>query len=117
MKKKKSIHLDSYEKEINDAIERGQVHEFSPGVLHRMRVKYAQAASYTKELTRKDRRVSLRMNEKDLDFIQGQSRGQRFALSDAHRHDSSPSSYGQSHGYAVVSDFTFSAVAIQLFRR
>ncbi len=73
MKKKKSIHLDSYEKEINDAIERGQVHEFSPGVLHRMRVKYAQAASYTKELTRKDRRVSLRMNEKDLDFIQAKA--------------------------------------------
>ena len=73
MTKQKSVHLDSYEKEINDAIERGQVHEVSPGVLHRMRVKYAQAASYTKDLIRKDRRVSLRMNERDLDFIQAKA--------------------------------------------
>ncbi len=73
MKKQRSVILDSYEREINDAIERGKVREISPPVLQRMRVKYAQVARYTKALSRKDRRVSLRVNERDLDAIQAKA--------------------------------------------
>ncbi|MBI4065216.1 antitoxin [Candidatus Gottesmanbacteria bacterium] len=73
MKKQKSVTLDSYEKEINDAIERGKVREVSPAVLQRMREKYARIAKYTKTQSKKDRRVSLRMNERDLDAIQAKA--------------------------------------------
>lgn len=73
MKNKKFIILDSYEKEINDAIERGQVQEVSPVALQRMRAKFSQAATYTKALARKDRRVSLRLNDRDLDAIQARA--------------------------------------------
>lgn len=73
MKKQKFIILDSYEKEINDAIERGQVREVSPAALQRMREKFSQAATYTKVLARKDRRVSLRLNDRDLDAIQARA--------------------------------------------
>ena len=101
----KEIHSsDSYEKEINDAIERGQVHNFR---IAPYAVKYARLL-HIRRVDQKRPPRSLRI----IGILSAQSRGQRFALSDAHRHDSSPRA-GQSHGYAVVSDFTFSAVAIQ----
>ena len=70
MKKNATISLDSYEQEIDGAIEQGNVREVSQKALERMRVKFSRAARYTKALTRKDRRVSLRVNERDLDAIQ-----------------------------------------------
>ena len=62
--------LDSYERELNDAIERGRVQEVSPRELQRLQLQFQQAARYTKELIKKDRRVTLRVNEGDLSAIQ-----------------------------------------------
>lgn len=73
MKDSFSQHLDPYEKEINDAIEAGKVREVSPSEFRRIREKFAQAAAYTKELIRKDRRVSLRVNERDIHAIQAKA--------------------------------------------
>ncbi|MEK7141465.1 MAG: antitoxin [Patescibacteria group bacterium] len=73
MKDPFSQHLDPYEKEINDAIEAGKVREVPLSELRRIREKFAQAATYTKEFIRKDRRVSLRVNDRDLDAIQARA--------------------------------------------
>lgn len=73
MKDPFSQSLDPYEKEINDAIEAGKVREVSPGEFRRIREKLAQVATHTKELIRKDRRVSLRLNGRDLEAIQAKA--------------------------------------------
>lgn len=73
MIKQKPIILDAYEKEIDDAIEQGRVREVSPATLQRLKVKFSQAAIHTKALARKDRRVSLRVNEGDLSAIQAKA--------------------------------------------
>ncbi|MEK6705074.1 MAG: antitoxin [Bdellovibrionota bacterium] len=73
MKHQLSQHLDPYEREINDAIEAGKVQEVSPSEFRRIREKFSQAAAYTKELMRKDRRVSLRVNNRDLHAIQAKA--------------------------------------------
>ena len=69
----KNAQLDSYERKINDAIERGRVQEVTPRELQRLQLKFQQAARYTKELVKKDRRVSLRLNDRDLDAIQSKA--------------------------------------------
>lgn len=70
MKKKNSMILDPEENEINDAIEEGRIREVSPQKLQRIRSEYAKIARYTKALMKKDRRVTLRVNERDLGAIQ-----------------------------------------------
>lgn len=76
MKKKsfdpfKNLKLDRYEQEIEDAISFGRVHKVVD--IEKLRKKYAQYAKYTKELTKKDKRVNIRMNEIDLSVIQNKA--------------------------------------------
>lgn len=70
MKKKmrdpfKNLQLDPYEQELNNAIESGQVREVPDMEEEKKRI-----VSIFRDAARKDRRVSLRLNDRDLDAIQ-----------------------------------------------
>ena len=60
--------LDPYEQELSDAIENGQVREVSDMEKEKKRI-----VSMFREAARKDRRVSLRVNDRDLDAIQARA--------------------------------------------
>lgn len=73
MKKKmrdpfKNLQLDPYEQELNDAIENGDVHEVQDMEGEKKRI-----VSIFRDAARKDRRVSLRLNDRDLDAIQARA--------------------------------------------
>lgn len=73
MKKKmrdpfKNLQLDPYEQELNDAIENGQVREVPDMEEEKKRI-----VSIFRDAARKDRRVSLRLNDRDLDAIQARA--------------------------------------------
>lgn len=73
MKKKmrdpfKNPQLDPYEQELNNAIENGEVHEVQDMEEEKKRI-----VSIFREAARKDRRVSLRVNDRDLDAIQAKA--------------------------------------------
>lgn len=57
--------LDSYEQELHDAIEHGEVRE-----VPNMEKEKKRMTTLFRNAARKDRRVSLRVNERDLDAIQ-----------------------------------------------
>ena len=57
-----------------------------------------------REAARKDRRVSLRVNDRDLDAIQARAAANGL-LSDAHRHHPSPGSHGKDDDYTVSGTF------------
>lgn len=64
----KNAQLDSYEQELNDAIERGQVRE-----VQGMEEEKKRIINIFREAAKKDRRVSLRLNDRDLDAIQARA--------------------------------------------
>lgn len=64
----KNAQLDSYEQELNDAIESGQVWEVQDMEEEKKRI-----INIFREAARKDRRVSLRVNDRDLDAIQARA--------------------------------------------
>lgn len=64
----KNAQLDSYEQELNDAIESGQVREVQDMEEEKKRI-----INIFREAARKDRRVSLRLNDRDLDAIQARA--------------------------------------------
>lgn len=73
MKKKmrdpfKNPQLDSYEQELNNAIESGQVREVTDMEEEKKRI-----VNIFREAARKDRRVTLRVNEGDLSAIQAKA--------------------------------------------
>lgn len=73
MKKKmrdpfKNLQLDPYEQELNDAIENGQVREVPDMEEEKKRI-----VSIFRDAARKGRRVSLRLNDRDLDAIQARA--------------------------------------------
>lgn len=61
----KNLKLDSYEQEIEDTIDPSTAHTLSS----EEKEKYARYAKYTKALTKKDARVSIRVNTRDLSSI------------------------------------------------
>ncbi|MBI3576926.1 hypothetical protein HY086_02735 [Candidatus Gottesmanbacteria bacterium] len=63
-----NMQLDSYEQKINDAIESGQVQE-----VQNMDQEKKRIVKIFREAARKDRRVSLRVNNRDLDAIQAKA--------------------------------------------
>lgn len=64
----KNLQLDPYEQELNDAIENGQVREVPDMEEEKKRI-----VSIFRDAARKDRRVSLRLNDRDLDAIQARA--------------------------------------------
>lgn len=64
----KNAQLDPYEQELSDAIENSQVREVPDMEKEKKRI-----VSMFREAARKDRRVSLRVNDRDLDAIQARA--------------------------------------------
>ena len=64
----KNMHLDSYEQEIEDAIEKGKVKKIP--LTKEDKQRYASIARYTLARMKKDRRVNIRVKNSDLDAIQ-----------------------------------------------
>ena len=67
----KNWQLSPEEQEEYDAIERGEWK--SVGNIDKIRKEMAEVARYTRSLAKKDRRVSLRVNNKDLDMIRSKA--------------------------------------------
>ncbi len=72
MKKKfdpfKNLQLDSYEQEIEDAIEKGGVKEIP--LTKKEKDRLASIARYTLKRMKKDARINIRVERSDLDTIQ-----------------------------------------------
>lgn len=66
----KNLKLDPYEQEIENALEE---RDFRPAKNKALREKYARIARYTLKLMKKDKRLSIRMNESDLNKIQSKA--------------------------------------------
>lgn len=64
----KNLQLDSYEKELNDAIESGQVREVQD-----MEEEKNRMVKIFRDAKRKDRRVNLRVNDQDLVAIRAKA--------------------------------------------
>lgn len=64
----KNQYLDPYEKELNDAIESGLVREVQD-----MEEEKKRMVKIFRDAARKDRRVSLRVNDQDLTAIQAKA--------------------------------------------
>mgnify|MGYP001572563013 CR=1 FL=1 len=64
----KNAQLDPYEQELSDAIENSQVREVPDMEKEKKRI-----VSMFREAARKDRRVSLRVKDRDLDAIQARA--------------------------------------------
>ncbi|MDP1722606.1 MAG: antitoxin [Candidatus Gottesmanbacteria bacterium] len=63
-----SQHLDPYEQELSDAIENGELQE-----VPNMEAEKKRIVAIFREAARKDRRVSLRVNEGDIRAIQAKA--------------------------------------------
>lgn len=67
----KNLHLDPYEQEIEDALERGDFVEVP--LTAKIKKEYADAAKYTLALEKKDARLNIRMKHSDLRAIRSKA--------------------------------------------